>query len=447
MGFLFFILVNATLFIRPAEMVPALAAAEEGPLRIYYFLIIGAVIFSLPEIISTLTSRPLDEQPVNLCVFVVFATCVTSHLANGNLEDALSSGNHFGKIIIYYLLLISVVNSAARLRQFVFWLLVFCTLLATVVVLQLHEIITLPTLQVAIEQAENQYTGEETTYSRLQGSGIFQDPNEMGVILASAAALACYQLSRGGLGRWLWLGPFFLFLYDIYLTRSRGALLSLASGLAAVAWLRLGWRTTLLLGLLSLPLAAFFIGGRQVDLAATQGTGQLRIQTWSDWFLEFRSNLFFGNGMELVPENPHDLRAAGAEFERVAHNSFLHAFANLGFAGGLGLLGAFYMTLWSLWRLRPAQTIILDPDLRRLLPPLLGMVAAYAVGMLTLSLSYVVPTYLMIGLPLAFGLVAATNPTVPPLRLDGQLAVRLIVVGIAYLAVLYAVVRLLLRWG
>lgn len=446
MGFFFFILVNATLFIRPVEIVPALAAAEEGPLRIYYFLISAALLFSLPEIITTLTGRPLEEQPINLCVFGVFGTCVISHLANGNLEDALSSGSHFGKIVIYYLLLISVLDSPRRLGQFVFWLLVFCTVLATVVVLQYHEVISLPTLQVAIERAESQFPGEETAYSRLQGSGIFQDPNEMGVILACAAALACSELSRGGPGRLLWLGPLLLFLYDIYLTRSRGAFLALVSGLAVVSGLRLGWRPTLLLGLLGLPAAVVLIGGRQVELSATRGTGQLRIQTWSDWFLEFRGNVFFGNGMELMPDNSEELRAAGVEFERVAHNSFLHAFANLGFVGGLCLLGAFFLALWTLWRLRPAQTLILDPELRRLQPCLLGMLAAYTVGMLTLSLAYVVPTYLMVGLPLAFARVAVSHPAVPPLRLDGSLMVRLVLISVVYLAVLYALVRLLLRW-
>ena len=59
MGFLLFVLVNAALFIRPSEIVPALEA-----IPIYNILISSCLLVSLPVVQKELTGRSLVETPI-----------------------------------------------------------------------------------------------------------------------------------------------------------------------------------------------------------------------------------------------------------------------------------------------------------------------------------------------------------------------------------------------
>src|SRR5690242_13688958 len=59
-----FILLNASLFVRPAEIVPSL----EG-WNIYAVLAALAFFVALPAIISQLTLRALLDRPISACVF------------------------------------------------------------------------------------------------------------------------------------------------------------------------------------------------------------------------------------------------------------------------------------------------------------------------------------------------------------------------------------------
>src|SRR5262245_46343354 len=173
MAFFLFILVNATLFIRPAEIIP-----EWQKLSIYEYLIVSCFVLALPEVLTYLTSRPLERQPITLCVFGILTAVVVSQLIALNLGDAWRSGFFFFKVVIYYLLLVSLLNTPARLRVFIGCLVWFCTVLALVTILQYEEVITLPTLKTLTESDVDEVTGDESTFGRMQGSGIFFDPND-----------------------------------------------------------------------------------------------------------------------------------------------------------------------------------------------------------------------------------------------------------------------------
>ena len=96
---------------------------------------------------------------------------------------------------------------------------------------------------------------------RLAGSGIFNDPNEIGVLIAAALLLGLYWLfdQRSGLLRFLWIAPLVFFLYALTLTQSRGAVLALAAGLGVFLTARFGWRTALLFGVVLLPAGALLL--------------------------------------------------------------------------------------------------------------------------------------------------------------------------------------------
>ena len=200
---------------------------------------------------------------------------------------------------------------------------------------------------------------------------------------------------------------------------------------------RFGWRRTLLLAVLGVPALFVVFAGRMTEISPSDSTGQQRIQLWSDGLEMFREDPLLGVGVGEYH------RRAGY----VAHNSFLHCFAEIGFAGGMCFLGAFSLALWSLLRLRPSKVEIIDPEMRRLLPYLVGMIAAYAVGLLSLSRAYVVPTYLFLGLTTAFLPLAASRPPVAPLRAGVKVVVVMTALSAAFLLLTFAFVRVFVNWG
>jgi hypothetical protein len=453
MGFALFILVNATLFLRPGEIVPELLG-----LPIYEFLIVSCFFLSLSDIFKYFLSGPVDAKPITFCVFGLLAAIVVSKLVahdtgesafGGRLEETWDMAFYFSKVIVYYVLLVSIVNTPQRLRTFVFWLAVFTATMAAVGVLQYFDYIHLPTLKVLTDMELDPTTGRDIKFARLQGSGAFQDPNEFCLILAVMVPLCLYQLSRSRSGflRFFWLGPLALFLYAIYLTHSRGGFLALLGGLGILAWARWGTRRTLLLGLLGLPVLVLGLGGRQTTLSTSSGTGQTRIQIWSDWFMDFRGAPLLGKGMRVKKEQPEETakkKLAGEEDKFVAHNSYLHAFTELGVVGGTLFLGVFCLAVVGVLRL--GRRHVLDPEQRRLQPFVLGTVVAFVTGMLSLSLCYVNVTYLILGLAEIQARVTPTYPPLSPLRLNSKVAGWIMLASIVFLLALYVFIRLTIRW-
>src|SRR6185436_17415148 len=98
--------------------------------------------------------------------------------------------------------------------------------------------------------------------------------------------------------------------------------------------------------------------------------------------------LLFGIGMDEY------IKHAGY----VAHNSFVHAFVELGYFGGTLFFGSFFFAVLALYRMSKLNAIR-DPrsELGRLHPYLAAMLAGWSTGLLTLSRCYVVPTYIVLG--------------------------------------------------
>jgi O-antigen ligase len=265
--------------------------------------------------------------------------------------------------------------------------------------------------------------------------------------------------SPTGTLRQLYVVPLALFVYGIALTYSRGAFVSLLAGLGAFLVARYGGRKTVAISVIGGPLLFLLFAGRQTDLSTSHGTGQTRIQLWSDWLTEFRSHPFMGKGMS-VPEEAEEAKIVRevVGHRQVAHNSYLHAFAELGFLGGMLFIGTLAFALASLYVMRPApgadrdlrpgpaRTLIVDPELRRFHAYLVGALAAYATGLLSLTLCYQVQTYMLVGLAVAYVRVTRCYPAEPAVRFDLQSLGRLMLVSVAFLLVIYLVIQLFVRW-
>jgi O-antigen ligase len=436
--FFLFLLVNATLFIRPAEI-----DADLDGWPIYNALILLNLCIASGVVVRQLDGRDLRNSPITACVLGLTAAIPLSHLTHGQFGLAIAAAVDGSKLMLYYLLLVAVVSTPARMRRFLLCLAGFTIVLTTLALLQFHEVINIPSLESVGDSEVDPETGDEYILRRLCSTGIYHDPNDLCTILLIGMAIGFFSMGerRVGIVRHFWLAPLGLFSYAFYQTHSKGGFLALLAALGALFQSRFGWRRALPLGALVLPAMLYLFAGRQTNISVSEDTGQDRIQIWAQGFSLLRASPFFGIGSNRFSE------VVGL----VAHNSFIQGYTELGVFGGTLFLGAFCHAFTTLHRLHTHAGTIADPELRRLRPYLAATIVGYAVGLLTVSRNYAVPTYMILGLSTAYlRLVAAGAPKLVPSlisRLDGRLVIRLGLFSVGFLALSNLFVKVFVRYG
>lgn len=454
MRFILFLLANAMLFIRPSELIAELAAVE-----IYRWFILVCLAVSLPAVVQQLSLRFAGVPPVVTCVVLLLPSVFLSGLFHGNFELIQETVIEFAKVLIYFLLMIALVTDTAKLRQFLRWIGLCSAAVTLVAVLRYHADIALPHVSAAprdktqkqndmhgtfvVDEVRDPKTGEITKLNRMCGTGIFSDPNDLALVLITAIPMCLCWLTdpTKRMTRPFWFGLLLLFGYALMLTYSRGGFLAFLAGLATLFHLKFGSKKTILLGLMFLPVLFIVFAGRMTSISADEGTGQSRIQLWSDGLYIFRLSPLFGIGMDnFLQFSSH-----------VVHHSFIHCFTELGLIGGTLFLGAFYFALKGMYDLRakaddPAGTEA-DLELRRLHPFLMATLVAYTIGICFLSRSYVVPTYMMLGMAVVYMRLRVREA---PIALPAVTLVawpRLAGISCGFLAASYVFVRVFVNWG
>jgi O-antigen ligase len=430
-----FLLLNATLFLRPAEIIPQLTG-----LPIYEVVILTCLALSLPSVLRQFRYRALMENPITLCVLGMLPAIVLSHLSKGDTWYARTLGTEFIKVILYYLLLVGLVNTPGRLRQFLIAITVFALVLTVVSLLRYHGVIELATIapleqeQAAVDPA----TGTNVVVARLQAAGIYANPNDLARIIVVGITLCLFGMSRKGARvPWVvWLPPLLVFVHALRLTYSRGGLLALVAGIMVLFFTRYGKAKGAAALVVLLP-ALLLFSGRQTDISTSKDTGQSRIKLWSHGLVAMRSAPVFGIGADRY------FKMAGNH----AHNSFLEAFVETGLVGGVIYTGAFFLAATGLHRLKSEEMKANDPALWRMRPYVLSLVVGTIVGQLSSSREYSLPTYMILGLVSVYLSLAARRTPGSVVRMSPLLAVRLAVVGVTTLLVFHFYTKATAHFG
>jgi O-antigen ligase len=413
LGLALVIALTGVLIIRPEELYPPI----EG-LRLYYILIACALLYSAPALAQEFDGNCLTRQPILVLIFGLLAAVVLSQVTNFRFGGAFEEGQKFVKIVAYYLLLTVTLTSLPALRTFLTALVVFIVVQTTLALSQYHGYIDIESLR-PFQQWEFDPDGETALLARLCGSGIYHDPNDL-CLLLTAGMLICLDraLGRDGFHRLLWAALFGVLVYALTLTHSRGGLLAVAAGFAAYFTAKYGARRAIPILLLLIPVGLAVFAGRQTRLDLTSGddTGQGRIQIWSDGFALIQSHPLFGIGAGQYAE----------ECIFVAHNSFVHAYVELGLIGGGLFLAAFLLATGMLWTTRPCPSLHPEDtdELARLRPVILGLLVSYMAGMFSLSRNYIPPTYLTLALATVYLRLAAPGG-IDSFRFDRRMLARL----------------------
>ena len=429
LAFTLFLLVNAAMILRPSELVPALAVVP-----IYELLILAACAVAYSSMRQRWSKQALLAQPISICVVGIFLACVMSHLTHFYLFGIKESGILFLKTLVYYVLLVSVVDTPKRLRRFLLSVAVLSTAMVSLCAVDYLGWFDLQFINHITERDGFTATNADNVVLRMRGSGIFSDPNDISLLIVATGVLCLYFLNDSSRG-WLrlgWIAPLLILGVALVLTRSRGGLLAAGGAGVALVLSRYGRRTAIaaaVLGLCLLPL----IAGRQGSIDIASGTGHARILLWREGLAAIKSaNFFFGIGHGLYVD------LAGL----VAHNSFVHAYVELGFFGGTLFFGCFFFIALALFRIGGGTNAIPNLELARMRPYIAAVVAAWATGLLTLSRCYVVPTYMVIGVASCYLNLVAMNlqPPRPLTCWDRKHLLQLAVASVGMLFCIYAFV-------
>jgi O-antigen ligase len=198
---------------------------------------------------------------------------------------------------------------------------------------------------------------------------------------------------------------------------------------------RFGWRKAILLGAVAIPAIVIVFLGR-TSLSTNEASAQSRVELWSDALVALKSNPVLGLGPGGFGE------AAG----QVAHNSFLHAYADTGILGGMLFFTAYFVAVCGVLRLRNRRIEVLDEGLAKLTPMLGAALVCYTVGMLSLTRNYVIPTYTMLGLCAIYLHLVRTRPAVKQETWGMSLLGRSFACSVVYLLCTQVFVRLAVQW-
>lgn len=457
MDFLSFLVVNAILFIRPAEIVP-----EMERLPLYYFAMLACLGFGFLHLIQLVFYSPLIRHPTVMFLFGLAFFAGISLLVNNETARAIEEELDLVKALLYYTLFLAIVRTPARLQGVITCVILCMAITAALAIMHYFEFIKIAILTLQEEVLDRPQDYQEVFIRRLRFTGILHDANEVGVFSSVLIFLSGFKLMNksAGASRLLWAIPIGIFLCALFLTQSRGGLLALLVGLTVFAIYGFQPKTDLaslvsgsrrkppMMGFvflaLAVPVILIAFGGRQTDISTNANTAQTRFGLWSEWLQEFRYNPVVGVGPKVLSTdvNPETVGYIG-DRKLLAHNSYLQPFADLGFFGGMCFLGAVGYAFMTLHRYSFGKTMILDQDLARLQPYLIAALSSYALGFFTLSLNYVLPTFFVLALPVAYYGVTPCYPPIPRPSLSFDGLVKLGLASIGFLAFTYGMIQIM----
>ncbi len=432
LAFVLFCMTAATMIVRPGEMIPAL-----GILPIYEVLILGTLLLAHQGVFRQFKPDSLIRQPVALCLVGTFIAIPLSHVTHMYLGGALHGTIEFTKAAMLYVLMIVVVDRWSRFESLSKVIACCATVMIAFCVIDYLGIADLPFIKHAEENYGQALTGQDVRIARMNGTGIFSDPNDISLLITATGILCLSFLTdkqRGPL-RVAWILPILLMVTALVCTKSRGGMLAAAAAIGVLLMFRYGKGVAIALGAFAV-LAAPIALGRQANIDLSEGTGHDRIMLWRDGLVALRSkDLFFGTGEGSYAD------LAGL----VAHNSFVHAYVELGVFGGTFFFGMFFFCAWGLFRLNTDKWQIVNPRQARFLPYMAAIGAGWTVGLLSLSRCYTVSTLLILALGTAYLNLAGWNvrPRRPVLQWDQFHIVRLVAASLAMFVVLNVAVRVM----
>ncbi|HXE77191.1 MAG TPA: O-antigen ligase family protein [Rhodanobacter sp.] len=368
--FILSLLYLALTIVRPQDYMPALAGIPLLP-----------GVLALAFLVWAISAKKHFDAPQFLLLPVFLLVGMVSMVANHWAGGALEFLARFGPTVIAFFVFAAACTTQ---RQVTIAMTVFVICAA---VLAAH----------SIQQANTGIGWTGMTIGedgRVRYVGIFNDPNDLGLLFVAVLPMAIFLSGLGGfLRRVFWLAAAALLLYGIYLTNSRGAMLAVLVVGGIFIWRRRGMFTAGVLGVAGL-LVMRLLSSRMQELDPDESSAFGRVDAWYEGMHMFFSNPLLGVG----PGNFTDYN------QLTAHNSWVLVLAETGFVGYTLWLAFVVYGFWMMMNvMRYQPDAVDDPNQARLLQGersmaftlLLSQYGLFAAAFF-LSRSYTVVMYLLI---------------------------------------------------
>ncbi|AIF48398.1 O-antigen ligase family protein [Dyella japonica] len=370
------------------------------------------------------------HAPQFFILLAFFGVLMVSEVANGWLGGVKDQLGKFGPVVLTFFMIATACTTQRRI------LVLMAVMVMCATVLAMH----------GIGQARSGIgwtgipLGED---GRIQYVGIFNDPNDLGMLFVSVFPMACLLLKRAGfVGKLFWLGCILTLLYGVRLTNSRGAMLGVLIVIGAYVWYRRGMLVAGVLGAAGLAVMKM-LSSRMQELDAGEESASGRVDAWYEGLQMFKSHPLFGVGPGNFTEyNP-----------LTAHNSFVLVLAETGFVGyvlWLALIGYTFWMVAAVLRLKPdaatepARFAAWDIERPMALTLLLSLCGMFACAFF-LSRSYMIVLYVVLAIATGFFVGARERIGGLPAFSMHESGMRWIPAAIGSIAGLFVLVNILLR--
>ena len=186
------------------------------------------------------------------------------------------------------------------------------------------------------------WTGRPMIDNRITYSGIFDDANDLGLLIVTSLALAMFHLGakQGWFTRLPYIAAICWLLYGVYLTDSRGTMLAMLLVLGAEVWRAFGKIAVLVGGAIAVPVLIAFTRFSELNTEEESAAG--RFEAWYEGLQFVTESPVFGYGWDTFPDHAYGF---------TAHNSWVLAMAELGIFGYTFWLAFVTLTGWMIFRL------------------------------------------------------------------------------------------------
>ena len=150
------------------------------------------MVISFGNILKQITTRSLLAHPISFCMVGLIFSVMLSHLSHMQIRLALQSTDSFLRICAFYFLLVATIDSCEKMRRYLASLGVLIAILAALALLEYHGVINIPELEACHQREVDTESGDVNYVERLCGSGIFNDPNDLSLILVLGVLTSIY---------------------------------------------------------------------------------------------------------------------------------------------------------------------------------------------------------------------------------------------------------------
>jgi O-antigen ligase len=402
----------ALIYIRPAEIVPEWSTIPFGDILTAASLAVGLVAVAAKP--RKLFNFPHDK------LILGFWAAISVSAAKVWLTGVYYAWLAFAPVVFCYFLARAAIQTDRQFRGVFYLLVALNVMLAVNGIVQFHTGVGLGGVTMLLD--------------RIYGTGIFNDPNDLGmsfVMIMPFVILMITSRQTGAFLKLFALASAVVIMWGLFYTNSRGALLGLGVALTWHTFMRFRSTGAMVAAIALVGLIAVAGPSRAGQINSEEESAQSRVQAWAAGWQMLKANPVTGVGYGQYEEY----------HERVAHNAFVHTFGETGLFGAFFFVGMFYWYFKGL-----SVDASFTPEVAAWHRAMIASGVGMLVCMWFLSRQYVIVLYLMLALSaVAMGLQHNRNQqTITStgrdlLNVTGILFIGLVVVNVA--------IRFLAIWG